>query len=236
MVRDLLDFPLTGRPLPHQIFAELLRGWQFMANQLNNTRRPWLVPGSPETVTSVAGQAEYVLTAGDFGKAQIVYRELENDNLLPVPFTDHLSELYHQSYEFWLAPFDASLSPNYAGEKVAFFRTSDNVNKMRIFPIPQESGVEYQIVYAAGALDLSAKETGDETILPEWSDYRALRAALNLLPKAEWEGLSRAENMDKRRELRETLVLNYAEQKAEFAAYISNVQQEPPGSVGHWSE
>jgi hypothetical protein len=235
-VRDLLDYPLFQRPNPHQIFAELIRQWQFMVNQLNNTRRPWTVPQTPTTITSVAGQAEYLIIAADFGKPLFVYRELDNDILLPVPFADYASEIHNQSYEFWIAPLESGLSPVYSGEKVSFYRTPTGSKLMRIYPVPEESGNEYKVVYASGYQDLIASEKEDETILPEWSDYRCLRAALKLLGKCEWEGLTRAENADKRREMKSDHLLDYSEQKAEFENYISNVQHEPPGEVGYWYE
>ncbi|HEY8560509.1 MAG TPA: hypothetical protein VIL74_09040 [Pyrinomonadaceae bacterium] len=235
-VRDHLDYPLAGRPNPHQIVSELMRQEQFQATRLSNTRRPWAIGGAPVSVSTVEGRAEYSITTDGFGKALFVYRELDSNILLPVPFADYLTEIHDQKYEFWTAPVEGGLSPNYRGDKVAFFRTKDGATKMRVYPVPEESGAVYKIVYALGYRDSSYDAPTDETLLPEFSDFRTIQAALFLLPKAEWDGLNRQEASEKRKELALSLQTQVVRYEAEFERYASNVQAEPPGEVGYWSE
>lgn len=230
-VRELLDFPLEQRPGPHSIFSELIRTEQFQMNKLGNTGQAWTEKSL--TFTSVLGQADYTISASDFGRALTVYRLL-NNQIVPVTFTNFPHEIYDQSYDFWNVPQDSTQFWYQTGEKIAFYRTSAGVKKARLFPIPSEAGRVYTVHYAAGWQDWTAFELSDVPILLEWSDYRTLKVALFLLPKAEWEGLSRSENSDKRRELGLSLSTQFAEQKEEFESFIRNPQIETISQIGEW--
>lgn len=233
-VRELMDYPKYGRPSPHSIVSELIRQEQFQMNRLGNTRRPWS-QGST-TVTSVADTAEYTITPSDFGKPLFAYRALESNVLLPVPFTDYTNEVGDQKYDFFIAPNESGLSPTFSGEKVAFFRTAAGVKKMRVYPVPETAGVVYTIVYASGWQDWSAFAISGVPIMPEWSDFRTIAVALFKLPSAEWEGLTKEENTQKRRELGISLQAQFALQEQEFASFVRNPTHEPIGEVGYWHE
>lgn len=232
-VRTLLDFPREQRPSPHSIFDELIRAEQFQANRLNMSARAW-TQGST-SVTTVADQADYTITAADFGKPLFAYRSLSNNIVLPVPFTDFVNEVYDQNYDFFVVPTEADEMSWENGQKIAFFRQKDGTKKLRIYPTPDTAGDIFYIVYASGWNDWTAFALGDTPIMPEWSDHRTLKVALVLLARAEWDGYVREEASLKRRELREALEFQFAEQEQAFDRYVrSGPQHDPISEVPAW--
>jgi hypothetical protein len=240
-VRRLLDDPIEQRPSMDLIVSGLIRQEQFQTNRISNTGKAW----TPETtsVTSVVDTAEYTLTPTNFGKALFCYRDLGDNVMLPVPFTDFENELDNQSYDYRLAPWQsAGLTGNIRGEKIAFYRlrttthdvTAEKV-KMRIYPIPIEAGLVYRIVYASGPLDWSGFDWRDTPALAEWSGLRTLKVAAFLLAQSEWKGLTRAENSDKRRDLMMVLKPQIEEQNEEFRVFVKNPSGGPSiGTVDAW--
>lgn len=241
-VRRLLGHPIMGSPSPDLIVGQLLRQEQLMLNKLNGSGKGWAV--ATTTVTTVDGTAEYTVdpTAGSMhgiGKPLFVYRDLGNDDIMPIPLTDFSHELYHQRYEFWWLPWDADASPLYQLEKVAFFRTANTSGTaqlmMRVYPVPEDART-YTITYAAGAIDPSEIAVSDVPIMPEWSNVRTIEAALYLLPYAQWEGLSPADNAARRKEMMASLSSQMADYRDEFQGYLANPQHEPIGDSGYWWE
>lgn len=238
-VRELLDYPKEQCPRPDAIVHGLIRQEQFQSNKLNRTAKGWTV--ATTTVTTVANQAEYEVNPQSkssqdaFGKALYVYRILENNVLLPIPFTDFTSEINNPGYDFWVAPYQSGLAPPFSGEKVAFFRTERPEKiKMRIYPAPVDAALIYQITYATGWRDWTQFDWSDVPLLQEWSNFRCLATALFELPKAEWDGYSRQENTEKRRELKESLSAQFSMQEDEFNTFIRNPQHEPDDEIGYW--
>lgn len=238
-VRRLLGFPKPQKPSSDLIVAALVREEQFMMNRLNGSGRGW----SPNTVqlTVEADTGEYSLYSNDptntlalsgFGKALFVYRELDDNAIVPVPFTDYTSEIANQGRDFVYAPSAAeNVTLGMIGEKIAFFGSP---RKARLYPVPEEARV-YQIVYATGALDWSTFEWSDVPILPEWSHYRCLLAATKTIKLCEWSGYTPAQNKEYRAEMRADLAAECAIQEDEFRPYINNPQHEPTiGTIGAW--
>ena len=223
-VRRLLVEPKENRPTPDLIVSNLINAEQYMSNRANAENKGWSV--NTANISSVVNQAEYDITTTvpAFGKALFGYRNLGNNVILPVPFTDFMSEFNNQKYEFWVAPYDASI-PSYTinGEKLAFFRQGSTV-KMRIFPIPEEVRI-YTIAYAVGSVDWSVFNWTDVPAFPEFARYRQLHAAIATLMACEWEGYSRPEAAAFRQELRNDLQLQFAQQEAEFTPFLRKVQE-----------
>lgn len=233
-VRELLEFPKAQSPSPHSIFSQLIRQEQFQALKLSNSQRPWNVALSNATVTTVANQAEYTISAADFGKPIYVYRVLNNNVLLPVPFTDFQHEIPKQQHEIWIAPMDAGLNPPYSAEKCGFYRTSTGLKKFRLYPIPETAGVVYQIVYYVGFSDPTGFALTDSPILPEFSELRCLQTALFKLPQTEWDGRDENQTQAFRRDLRMALEAQMLMFDKEFTEYISNLHHEPIGQIDPW--
>lgn len=232
-VRRLLRRPKHQCPDADAIISQLLRREQSMLNRMNGSGKGWTV--ATATVTSVVNTAEYAVTpaaGASFGKALFVYRDLGDNDILPVPHTDYSHELNNQAYDFWLTPTG---SPEiYSGEKVAFFRDSAGV-KMRIYPIPEEART-YTIKYATGRIDHSLLAWANTPALPEWAHIRTLSAALFLLPNAEWEGLDFNENRLRRQEIAMVIQAELQQEEPGFNAYLRNPTHEPIVDSGYWYE
>jgi hypothetical protein len=240
--RRLLDYPEEQDPSPDLIVAGGIRQEQLMMNELNASARGWSVSSSPLQLTSIVGQAEYTLYSDDptntlavtgFGKPLFVYRILaDNTTIVPVALTDYQNEIANQSYDMVRVP--GGLFPSAFGEKLAFFRTQAGVQKVRIYPIPDEARV-YKIAYAVGAIDPSTFAWTDTPIMPEWSHLRSIRNALTLLSGAEWSGLDEQQNRMKRQDLKDGLVFQLQQQEPEYKAFLVNPQHESTISVvGAW--
>lgn len=235
-VRDLLGYPKEQKPNPHQIVSQLIREEQFQSNKLNNNSRPFSVGATPATVTTSAGTAEYTISASGFGKPLFVYRELANNQILPVPYADYQHELHNQTYDFRAVPMESGVYTHQTGEKLAFFRLNNGLIKCRVYPVPAEART-YKVSYATGWNDWTDFALSDIPILPEWSNLRCKRAAFALLPYAEWEGYSMDEADAKRRSIGTVLALQIEEEKEEFRRFIRNPQgSEPVDDVGYYWE
>lgn len=236
-VRELLDNPKEQRPNPRSIISALIRQEQFMVNKLGNTRRAWTTASL--TVTSVVGQSDYVITPShtnnSFGKALFVYRNSGGNIIVPVPFTDYIGNHQAQSFDTVTLPFETKESPLTRGESIAFYRTGGGAIFARIFPAPTDVR-SYEIVYATGLLDWTSFDWSDIPLMPEWSDFRTHAVALGLLVKCEWIGYSKAENVEKRGELKESLGIEFGMHLDEFNQYIKNTQHEGIDFLGAWYE
>lgn len=242
-VRRLLGHPKEQKPSNDLIIAGLIRTEQFMMNRLNGSGRGW----SPNTLdlTVEADTAEYLLYTDDptnnnlvenWGKSLFVYRELDDNVIVPVPRTDYNVELDHQGLDIIAWPGEGGEYPSFSGEKVAFYRDSTGRPMARFYPVPAEERV-YKIVYATGAVDWSAFEWSDVPPLPEWSNYRCIMTAIANVRHCEWDNLTPEQNERKRNEYRRDLADEFALQEPEFNAYIRNPQHEPSiAMVGGWWE
>ncbi len=232
----MLGDPVETRPTPDIIVSNMIAAEQYMLNRMTGTGKAW--SHNIISILGILNQGAYSLapTNGNptFGKALFAYRELGNNVILPIPFTEFTGELTDQRYQFWVA--DASGIPyTVSGEKLAFYREGNTV-KMRIYPIPSEAHL-YNIVFASGALDWDAFQWADNPIMPEFSRLRQIYAALATLAKCEWQGKSAQEAAAFRQELRADLTAEYQQQEVEFRAYIRNPQHESNiGEVGYWWE
>lgn len=235
-VRRLLGNPIEQRPNADLIVSGMIRQEQMMMNRLNGSSKAWTQESTQ--IVTVANTGDYTVTpagTATFGKALFVYRDLGDNTLLPIPFTDYSSELNNQTHDFFNIPIEAGMFPNYSSVKAAFYRSGGSP-MMRIYPVPEESSVIYKIVYATGRLDWTTFDWPDVPAMPEFSNLRTLSVALFLLPYAEWEGYSKSENSQRRSEIRQSLEPQMQMQDIEFAEYIRNPQHEPISDVGYWWE
>lgn len=236
-VRRLLGDPRENAPTPDMIVSQLIREEQKMLNDLGLTGKGWTV--SSDTFTTVADQAEYELATQGLGRVLFAYRDLGNGVLRTVPFTDYQSEIDNQSYEYIVVPATSGAAPEFSGEKLAFFRSGQGgVAMVRVFPVPEGGMADlvYTYVFARGALDWSSFTWSDTPILPEWSYYKTTRAAMFLVDRSEWEGFSRADNMDQRKMTGARLLGEFQLEDSKWEAYIRNPQLEPAGDSGYWWE
>jgi hypothetical protein len=212
-------------PTPDIILSNQIASEQYVMNRLTGTGKPWT--RNTGNITTVADQAEYELTpsaGATFGKALFMYRDLGENTILPIPFTEFTGEFTDQRYEFWVAPFRKS-NPVVSGEKVAFYRKDGNSVWLRFYPVPTEV-LAYTLFYASGALDWDSLDWSDEPILPEFSRFRQLYAALACVAKCRWDGYAPQDNAAYRRELRADLQAEFLLHEAEFRPFIRHTNHE----------
>lgn len=233
-VRRLLGDPAAQRPSPDMIVSNMIAAEQYLMNRMTGTGKAWT--HNTLSILSAAGQESYPLvplTGPSFGKILFVYRDLGEGTILPIPATDFMAELQDQKYQFWVASLTGELV--ISGEKVAAYRNGNNAY-LRIYPTPTEART-YSVVYATGNVDWSTFEWSDVPVLPEFSRYRQLYAALTTLAKCQWEGYDQQMNFNYREELRRDLRAEMALQEAELAPFLRNPQHEPTISeVGYYWE
>lgn len=215
-----------------------------MMNQLNGSGRGW--SSNTLQTTSVISQAENILYLDEgvevlepvknFGKPLFIYRILDANVIVPVPFADYGSELNNQRYDVVTSPIEGGEFPNYSVEKIAFFRDQNNTLKIRFYPIPTAARV-YQIVYATGAIDWTAFEWSDEPAMPEWSHYRCICVALTLMEDCEWKGKTPSENAVYAGRKTQNLQNQWQVIVPEYNAYLRDPNPGPSiDSVGAWYE
>lgn len=237
-VRRLLGFPKEQRPRNDQIVGSLLAVERLMSIQSNSMNAGWSI--KTLEIPSVVDQAEYNLTptTGDYntvGKVLFAYRELDGSNILPVPFTDFLSEFSNQKYEFWNSPENLANFPYANGEKLGFYRNNQTV-KMRIFPIPAEVKT-YTISYAVGVKDWTRFAWTDLISFPEFCDYLWRLAAMDVVRFCEWEGYTRQENRVMRDEMRADISASLQSLSEEWRVFIRHVKEDETIShIGNWYE
>jgi hypothetical protein len=234
-VRRILGGPKEGKPSPDVILGALFREEQSMLNKLNGTGKSWTE--NVTTFTTVVNQPDYVMSSAvpAFGKALYVYRDLGNNIIVPVPFTDREAELMNQNYDIFSIPVQAGVLPPIGASKISFGRFADGSIKARIYPIPEDATTTYTVIYATGALDWSVFEWTDTPILPEWSCLRCLRVAYNILADAEWSGLTRSENMEERKERDSRIGGQIKDEMGEYELFVKNPQNEASiTTIGAW--
>lgn len=228
-IRNLLDNPKPGRPTPHGILSGLLATEQRQFNRLNNTGRSWTT--NTVNVTTVSGTNEYLIPRPDFGKLIYAYRAQSDNSILPVPFTDYGNETYAPGFDYWIPT--ARSGEKVTGQKIAVFRKSGGEAFLRVYPVPSEAKT-ITLLYSHGAIDLEKVELNQSPVLREFARHRCLQTALFLLPRTEWQGYSRDENKDHRRELKEAMIGEFEMEEREFEQYIKNPSHESIGFVGNW--
>lgn len=234
-VRRLLRYPKHGRPGGDALMSALIREEQSMLNRTNASGKGW----SPETTTFTTseGTADYTLSpsgANAIGKPIYAYRDLGDGDLLPVNFADFQHEIHNQNYDFWMSPVGTNTLAPYSGEKLGFFREG-GTQKVKVYPVPDEVKT-YTIIYAVGWKDWSNFTWSDVPELQEWSFLKCLKVAGYEAVGAEWEGLSLADNIAYRKEIRESLAIQIAQEEPRFEAYIRNPHHEVISDVGGWWE
>jgi hypothetical protein len=217
------------------IVSQLIREEQKMLNDLGMTGKGWTT--AVGTITTVANQAEYEITDDGFGKPLYVYRDLGNNVLRPVPYTDYQAELDNQSYSFVIVPATSGAQPQFSGEKIAFFHAGQGgVPFARLYPTPAVDGDVYTYAFARGAVDWESFTWQDTPILPEWSHLKTLRAAMFLIARTEWEGYSRQDNFQQRQQYATSMSQEHMIEDPKWDAYIRNPQAEGADDSGYWWE
>ncbi len=238
-IRSLLGFPLEQNPNPHQILNQMLMWEQNLLNRLSNTNAPWnLVLFTLETV---AGQSNYpiaqpISAAQESGKVYFVVRSTENEKspYLPIEFEDFDRQIYENT-KFY-DNLNGGESNNPIRERISFYR-SDAQNQTRvgvITPTP-ETVQTYNIWFHVGSVDRLEAALNKSGSATEMTDYIDISAAMSLLPSAQWEGLSRAENMDERKSYATALAFQLSRVEPIIDEYIQNLNSPQSFDLDGWN-
>jgi hypothetical protein len=233
IVRELLRDPKAQQPNDLLVLKKVLSKYQALLNALSNTGLAWATGELDLNV--FAGQEDYeIVQVGNFGKALLVVsRDPANPAHIERPI--EVYNIENIDFNWWLpnnfagyiAGWDGS---NTTAMRMAFFRKGGTNNIwVRVKPIPQLSA-SYKVLYAIGDWSASAA-LGSELLLPEHHDLAQTRAAISLLPHADWFADDTL-NSKRRSELAKSLEKDELEYVGLFEEYIRSISQ-PRMSLRH---
>lgn len=222
-VKLRLAEPLPQKPSDDQILLNLSTQIQSYINEANLSAKPW-VTGEYQLNVS-AGVEDYAISTTDFGKPLMV-RTVYPQNPAHIERVIDFFELQDLNFD-WNLPknfgntfYNVDGSPNTAFRMAFFRKQGTDTVYVRVLPIPQLAAT-YQILYQIGAYG-DSQGIGTIPILPQHHNLVELRAALSLLPIAEWSD-DPAANKEKRGELALSLKNDSDRLEREFQTYIKTV-------------
>lgn len=213
--RELLDFPKSQKPTDDQLYRATVRNFQQMYNRVANTGEAWSI-GEKIVATNGSDDTFTISSEDSIGKILYISR-ITGGIETPVDFTDVQDLTFdwkqpEQQGWFAFAPQNAQK------ERVALLIDAGGSLKMQILPRPSAS-VQYRVRYSLGnwadKLSLEARP-----ILAQFHQLFEIRSAKDALYMSEWEGLTREENIEKRREIKPYLDEQEARFERDFEIYI----------------
>lgn len=235
--RDLLDNPHLHKPSFHQLLRGELSCEQDLANELNNTGKPWTV--ATYQLNYTPGQSSYTINVTDMGKVLFVVRQTNNSYIpyLPVPFSDlneqHYGTLWGNFYNIYSGWGGYVLSETI--EQMAFYRTglTNQTVEVQLQPAPQTSAT-YIITYLAGVIN---NDDPLETIIaiPEFATLTQLRNAMALLPYCQWTE-DRKEDLERKKELAQAFAYQLERKERALAEYKSSLVVPKTVEIAGWNE
>jgi len=191
-VRDRLMQPMSQRPSDRQVYRALRDHIQNLYNKLSNTGHTW--EEYELTVSVSSNQSDYQLNDARLGKPIIVFTKDDSD---PAHIERVVPVFELQDLNFnWNLPNDIGNSlidwnGKHSAWRIGYYRRN-SVPYLRFKPAPQQSA-EYRVMYVIGNWADNAA-LADEPVLSEHHHLIEIRAAISLLPFAEWDGNEDANN------------------------------------------
>ncbi len=202
--RRLLDYPLIQKPSVHQLYDATVLNVQNLYNKLSNTGEAWSF--GEHIITANGGDDTFSLAAlGDkFGKPLVLttYSADASSIERAVPFFD----IQNLNFD-WFMPRSV-LGFNWFDQtpietRVSFFYDNGGTPRLRFVPTPPAS-MQFRLKYTLGNwADKIA--LNNSPVLSQFHHLFEIRSAKDSLYMAEWEGLTREENREKRREIERSL-------------------------------
>lgn len=181
-IRLLLDRPDPQRPGLDLLFQLLSDQVQHHQNQLQNSGSQWSV--ASYTLSTGAGNEDYVVAAADFGKPFLVYTEDASDQSFvrrEVPFV-----MLQNVDQFYSGVRQPQLTDQHTVQMVSFYRSSGTWY-VRVTPIPSGSK-NYTVWYeTTGESPLSL---GSSVGLSPFNHLIRVQTALAALPHCGWGELT----------------------------------------------
>lgn len=238
-IRALLGFPLEQNPNPHLILNQMLMWEQTLLNRLSNTNAPWNLVS--HTFSTVAGKSNHTIQqpvsgAQESGKVYFVVKDTGDEKapFVPIAFDDYNSETFK----------DAALYLDSAGgrsnfpirERISFYRAGAEAQTRVAVITPTPEKIEtYTVWFHAGSIDRLEAAMSAAGAATELVDYIDISAAISLLPSAQWEGLSRAENADERKAYATGLAFQLSRVEPVVDEYVKNLNRPQSFDLDYWN-
>jgi hypothetical protein len=219
-VRGRLMQPRSQRPSDRDVYRSLLDHLKNLYNHLSNTGHTW--EEYELTVTVSSGQSDYQLNDTRLGKPIIVFTKDDSDPS-HIERTVPVFELQDLNFN-WGLPNDIGTSMldwnnKHSAWRIGYYRR-EGLPYVRFKPTPQDTA-EYRVMYVIGNWADSAG-LNDEPVLSEHHHLIEIRAAMSLLPFAEWDG-SEDLNMSRRKALAMSLSNDASIFSVEFELYARSL-------------
>ncbi len=221
-IRTWLGNPFPQKPDLHRILMQELAEEQDILNAVNNTGKAWATAEFQLNLNP--NEDTYQISATDFGKPIFVIRPTGNDYqpYISVPFTDVAELDYNTVWDGFTDIYTGLYGADVTPEKMAFYRTGavDPSYMVKVQPMPSTNHT-YTITYLVGYLGQDDPLSVAVT-MPEHAVLIQLRAALALLPDAEWYE-DEERNYNRRKSLAASFLEQLERKESNFKTYVSTL-------------
>lgn len=232
-VFDYLRHPTSLLAMPGLVAERFIDRWIYYTNQVALTGEGWQLEKT--TLNLTADQSEYSINAENFGKPVVVY-VLDDEQKIAGElqikrFRDQIDDIIHTNLPSThsLPASEVPVSRN----SISFF-SEGGQQKARLVTTPTESGTLI-IHYVPTGDDVTTLEAG-LSLLGNFKPLFKVHTALVCLPDCEWKELSDERNRDRRRDIKESLMMEFELFTAQFNEYKSSLFQEQTASREGWGE
>src|ERR1051326_3268623 len=201
-----LDHPRAQRPSRQQRLDAITSATQSLVNKTNNTPVS-RVMGS--CLVKVPAFKDVIsIPAEDFGQALYIHTLPADPTWpqeeIPIVLPQNLDRVYD-------GPHQAIVEVEHQAVVFALQQVGTEV-QLQVRPV-HTINADYQLWYKTGKFDA---QLGSEPPLPQYHDLIIFKAALSLLSKCQWPGLTDDQRKDKVGLIHEELMLNLADYKDDF--------------------
>ena len=235
-VDDLLVNPKEQMPSISMRFTHLTYEFQQLYNELSNSGKPWTY--NTVSVTVNPGTTDYVVPNAS-GRVMFVMAYPVDANYNPVSL--EFADLADVSADFWpYSPLDFGLAKDFNEAwtlpfpfQIAFYR-KDGELWFRLPPFAMTL-TNIDVIFSTGDW-IENLSTGDAAVLSQHHQLAEVRAAMNLLPAAEWTD-DAAMNDAKRAALAQSLPEQEARYAREFLYAKRSLTRDMPvvrAAFGEW--
>lgn len=234
-----LNEPRSQKPSGRAVLQAVVTKTQDLFSQLGDTGAAWAIDELQLQV--VNGQQDYLLPVTSYFGKPLQVLTYYPQNTSTITRSINFTVLNDLNYDWNLPQNAASWFGNWDGTpntavRMAFYRKGGEDNMwVRVLPTPALSAT-YTITYAIGSwVDDAGLDASP--VLNQFHPLIEIQSALSLLPHAEWTD-DKADNRERRKELRDSLLYDEAAVKDGFQRYIRGLTDDHlvdrVGARGGW--
>lgn len=220
--------------LPRGIIAErFIDRWAYYVNQLSLTGEAWQVEKA--TIDVVPNQAEYTLNAPYFGKPVVVYVLDDQQQIageLDIGrFRDQIGNgvVTNVPSNYSLPASEVPAGKN----TITFFNESGQL-KARLAGTPTTSGTLI-VHYTPSSNQFFSLQDGI-TLLDNFANLFKIHTAIVCLPDCTWKRMSKEDCREKRKDIKESLLMEFELLTIQFTEYKNTLFQEQTAPRRGWGE